>query len=214
MSKPEAPLAPLLVALRDLMRWFEKSEVPGIVIGGVAASVLGRPRFTRDVDALVLLDPEHWKNFLESGERCGFAARRPDALRFASRTRVLLVRHQSSGIDVDISFGALPFEEECLSRGKWKEVGGIRVKLPAPEDLIIMKAVAHRPRDLEDIDAILGAHPNLNVERVRHWVREFGAVLEMPELVRDLDKLLQRHRRASSREPKPVSKPRTAQRRK
>ena len=88
VSSPEAPLIPLLAALRDLMRWFEKSEVPGIVIGGVAASLLGRPRFTRDVDALVLLDPEQWKDFLEFGEQCGFAARRPDALRFASRTRL------------------------------------------------------------------------------------------------------------------------------
>lgn len=26
--------------------------------------------------------------------------------------RVLLVRHESSGIDIDIAFGALPFEEE------------------------------------------------------------------------------------------------------
>ncbi len=214
MSSPEEPLAPLLAALRDLMTWFESNRVPGVVIGGVAASLLGRPRFTRDVDALVLLDPEQWKNFLESGKGAGFAARRPDALRFASRTRVLLLRHQSSGIDVDISFGALPFEEECLSRGKWKEVSGIRVKLPTPEDLVIMKAVAHRPRDLEDIDAILGAHPKLNVERVRHWVGEFGTVLEMPELLGDLDKLLQRNSRVSATRGKLASKPRTSRRRK
>lgn len=213
MSKPEAPLAPLLAALRDLMRWFEKSEVPGIVIGGVAASVLGRPRLTRDVDALVLLGPELWKRFLESGDQYGFAARRPDALRFASRTRVLLVHHQSSGIDVDISFGALPFEQECIARGKWMTVSGIRMKLPTPEDLVIMKAVAHRPRDLEDIDGILGGYPKVDTERIRHWVGQFGAVLEMPELLGDLDKLLQRNRRGSARKRKHASKRRTARRR-
>jgi hypothetical protein len=207
VSKPEMPLAPLLAALRDLMSWFEKSKAPGIVIGGVAASVLGRPRFTRDVDALVLLEPEQWKNFLESGEEAGFAARRPDALRFAARTRVLLVRHQTSAIDVDISFGALPFEEECLLRGKWKKVGGIQVKLPSPEDLIIMKAVAHRPRDLQDIEAILGTHPKLKVERVRRWVSEFAAVLEMPELLEDLDKLLRRNIQGSARKRRLHNKP-------
>jgi hypothetical protein len=55
------------------------------------------------------------------------------------------------------------------------------VPRPLPENLIIMKAVAHRPQDLADIEAILVANLKLNLRRVRHWVREFAAALEMPE---------------------------------
>lgn len=49
MTKPEEALAPLLAALRDLVLWFENADIRGAVIGGVAASLLGRPRVTRDV---------------------------------------------------------------------------------------------------------------------------------------------------------------------
>lgn len=49
-------LAPLINALRDLMNWFETEHISGMVIGGVAASLLGRPRITRDVDILIQLE--------------------------------------------------------------------------------------------------------------------------------------------------------------
>lgn len=189
MSEME-PLAPLLAALHDLVTWLQAEQVSGIVIGGVAASLLGRPRVTRDVDALVLLDEGRWAEFLSAGARSGFVARRPDALPFARQTRVLLVRHEPTGIDPDIVFGALPFEEEAIARTISVPMGRIDLPLPAPEDLIVMKAIAHRPRDLADIESVLDAHPRLNLRRVRRWVREFSAVLEMPEILDDLETLL------------------------
>jgi hypothetical protein len=36
------------------------------------------------------------------------------AFEFAARTRVLLLRHVASGIDIDVSLGALPFERETI----------------------------------------------------------------------------------------------------
>lgn len=187
-------LAPLLAVLRDLMAWFKAREVPGVVIGGVAASLLGRPRLTRDVDAVVLLDEDHWGEFLAAGTQHGFVPRRADALAFAQETRVLLVRHEESGIDADIVFGSLAFEKEAVARATWVELGGVRVPLPLPEDLIVMKVVAHRPRDLDDIEAIIAAHPKLNLRRVRRWVREFSAALKMPEILNDLEALLSQRR--------------------
>jgi hypothetical protein len=63
----EESLASLLAALRDLVAWLQATHVSGVVIGGVAASLLGRPRVTRDVDAVVLLDESHWDAFLAAG---------------------------------------------------------------------------------------------------------------------------------------------------
>lgn len=188
-------LAPLLAALRDVVGWLDAERVPGMVIGGVAASVLGRPRATRDVDVIVLLEQERWAAFLGSGERFGFVTRLEDAVAFARQSRVLLVRHEATGIDVDVVFGALPFEEEALGRAQSVTVGGVTFKLPTPEDFTIMKAVAHRPRDLMDIESVLDAHPTLNLARVRRWVREFSAAMEMPEISDDLEAILARRRK-------------------
>lgn len=194
MPEP-ADLMPLLAVFRDLVAWLKARKVPGVVIGGLAASLLGRPRLTRDVDALVLVDEGLWADFLTAGAGYGFNPRRDDALAFAQETRVLLVRHQESGIDVDLVFGSLPFEQEAVNRAIWMELGGVRAPLPLPEDLIIMKAVAHRPQDLTDIEAILAAHPQLNPRRVRRWVREFATALSMPEILNDLEVLLSQRKK-------------------
>lgn len=188
-------LTPLLAVVRDLVAWFQAGKVPGVVIGGLAASLLGRPRLTRDVDALVLVDEGHWADFLAAGTEHGFIPRRDDALAFAQETQVLLVRHQKSGIDADIVFGSLPFEKEAVARATWVELGDVRAPLPLPEDLIVMKAVAHRPKDLADIEAILTAHPKLNLRRIRRWVREFASALSMPEILNDLETLLSMRRK-------------------
>jgi hypothetical protein len=165
-----------------------------VVIGGLAVALVARPRTTRDVDAVVLLDEERWQGFLEAGARHGFAPRIPDAPAFARQNRVLLVHHRASGIDVDLSFGQLPFEEEAVARARTVKVGRLVVPVPTPEDLIIMKAVAHRDRDLVDIAGIAEAFPGLDAERVRRWVREFADVLELPELLADVEKLLPKPR--------------------
>lgn len=188
------PLVPLLAALKDLERWIEATGTPSVVVGGVAASLHGRPRATRDVDALVLLNEDRWEEFLASGERFGFQARRLDAIAFARKVRVLLVHHRPSGIDVDITMGLLPFEEEAVARGMPIESVGLALRIATPEDIIIMKAVAHRGRDMADIESILDAHPGLDVERVRRWVKEFAAALGTPEILRDLEALIERRK--------------------
>jgi predicted nucleotidyltransferase len=191
-------LTPLLAVLRDLVVWLQAGKVSGAVIGGLAASLLGRPRLTRDVDVLVLVDEGYWAEFMATGAEHGFSPRRDDALAFARETRVLLMRHQQSGIDVDMVFGSLPFEKEAVARATWVELGGVQLPLPLPEDLIIMKAVAHRPQDLADIEAILAAHPKLNLRRARRWVREFAAALSMPEILNDLEVLLSQQKKRKS----------------
>lgn len=193
------PLAPLMAALHDLVTWWKTERIQGVVIGGVAASIRGRPRATRDVDAIVLIDRRAWGEFLATGKRFGFVPRRSDALDFAEETKVLLIHHKPSGIDVDISFGVLPFEEEVVSRAVWIDVGGVRLPLPTPEDLIILKAIAHRPRDLADIESVLDAHPKLNLRRIRRWAQEFATVLEMPEILEDLETFFATRRRKRKR---------------
>jgi hypothetical protein len=84
----------------------------------------------------------------------------------------------------------LPFEVEAVERSILYPIGSISVRLPTPEDLIIFKAIAHRPKDLLDIQAIIESHPDLDRERIKHWVTEFADALEMPELWKDVADLL------------------------
>ena len=187
--------APFEQALADLVLWLDQISGRGLVIGGVAASLLGRPRLTQDIDLLVLIDESQWKEFLKVGLRFGFEPRISDALAFARKNRVLLMRHTKSGLDIDVSFGSLPFEEEALKRSSKVRVGDMSIPLPTPEDLIVMKAVAHRPKDLMDIEAILEANPKLDRKRVLKWVKAFAEAVEMPEILNDLEKLMKKSKK-------------------
>jgi predicted nucleotidyltransferase len=84
----------------------------------------------------------------------------------------------------------LPFEIEMIQRSRLVEVGSIRLRLPTPEDLIIMKAVAHRPKDLEDIQAVAASHPKLDKKRIQYWVEQFSTALELPDLWTMIEKEL------------------------
>jgi hypothetical protein len=194
--------------VRALLAWSETSSVPMLVIGGVAVSILSKPRTTKDVDAVAWL-PDHdaWPAFLIDGERHGIVPRIQDALEFARSSRVLLLRHEGSGVPIDLSMGALPFEENAVRRAVPTEVGGLRVPLPVPEDLLVMKAVAHRARDIADIESILSVHPGVDETWIVSTVREFAEALDSPELVIDLVKLF-RKRGPAKVEKKPRSRKR------
>jgi hypothetical protein len=184
----DLPVGPL----PDLIRWWKSQKVRGLVIGGLAVALLGRPRVTRDIDALLLLPESRWQGFVAAGDDFGFVPRIPDVLAFAREARVLLFRHEPSGIDVDIVLGSLPFEEEALARARTVRAGRVSIPVPSPEDLIIMKAIANRDRDLLDIDGLLAAHPKTDLNRIRHWVRVFADALESPEIYDNLAARLSR----------------------
>ena len=93
----EAPgLAPLVAALQALVELVRAAGGRGVVIGGVAASILGRPRLTRDVDAMLLLPDADWERFIDLARAAGFDPRLPDVLAFARRSRVFLFRHRAA----------------------------------------------------------------------------------------------------------------------
>ena len=189
MPEPE-PLRDLLPVLSSLAEWFKVEKVSYTIIGGVAMGLIAQARATQDVDAVVWLDLKDAAEFINSGRRFGFVPRLEDVVDFARRSRVLLLRHSDTQINVDLSCGVLPFEREMIDRATEFKTSELILKVATPEDLIITKAVAHRGRDLIDVDNLLTIYPDLDLPRIRYWVSEFADVLEMPELVEDWEDLL------------------------
>jgi hypothetical protein len=55
-----------------------------------------------------------------------------------------------------------------------------------------MKAVAHRSRDLGDVESLVETNSKLDAARIVRWVDDFASALEMPELFSDLEAILNR----------------------
>ena len=194
MKTPEM-LEPLLGPVAALQNVIEQWGNQGVIIGGIASSLLGEPRLTADADALVLLSLDELPHFLEIAELEGLQPRIPDAISFARRSRVILLQHKPSGINVDISLGLLPFEIETVERSQEYQAGTLTIRLPTPEDLIILKAVAHRPKDMLDIASIISTQEHLDEKRIAFWVQQFADLLETPEIWLDIEQLLRSPKR-------------------
>ncbi|GAB4485702.1 MAG: hypothetical protein Fur0016_11350 [Anaerolineales bacterium] len=169
-------------AMTSLQNLLKKYDNRGVIIGGIAVGFLGRPRFTEDIDAMFLLSVDDIPAFLASARAENIQPRIENAEAFARKNRVLLLVHVPTEIAIDISLGALLFEEEMVERSILKTSGALSIQLPTPEDLIVMKAIAHRPKDLEDIRSIVASNSHIDKTRIEQWVRAFGEALEMPEL--------------------------------
>jgi hypothetical protein len=175
-------------ALQHLLGQFDDR---GVIIGGVASGFLGKPRLTVDIDAVFLLSVDEIPRLLQAAEVEGIKPRLENVVEFARQNRVLLLRHAASGVNIDISLGILPFEEEMVTRSVVHRVGALSLRLPTPEDLIIIKAVAHRPKDLLDIQAIAENNPDLDLARIQYWVQVFAQALDQPDLWQELQAFLQ-----------------------
>ena len=123
-------------------------------IGGVALQRWGEPRLTGDVDLTILTGFGDEARYVE--ELCrAFDVRVSDAAQFALRHRVLLLQSER-GIPIDISLGALPFEERVVNRATfYRFLDHVRLKTCSAEDLVVLKAFADRSRDWADIEGVL-----------------------------------------------------------
>ena len=198
-----APVAPpsvstdpgegFLEALDALRRALDEVDAPSMIIGGVAVIALGVPRLTIDIDATVAAQDLNIERLVEALGRQGIQPRIPDALGFARARQIFLGVHQASGTPVDVSLAWLPFEDEALSASSVCDYAGVRIRIPRPEDLLIYKIIASRPRDLQDAEGLLVLHiATMDVDRVRRVVKQFAEVLDDTERPEALERLIRK----------------------
>lgn len=184
------PPKDILPVLSSLTEWFSDQNVSYAIIGGLAIGLIAQPRETQDIDAVAWIDLIDLPVLLKSAAEFGFVSRLADPQAFAENSRMVLLTHTESGLSVDVSCGALPFEREMIDRSTEFKIDELVLRVATPEDLLITKAVAHRGKDLIDIENLLTVYPDLDLSRVRYWVKQFAEILEMPELLTDLDQRL------------------------
>lgn len=183
----DKPYRNTLAALSAL---FRDQKLEGVIIGGVAVSLLSVPRFTKDVNALILFDVRDIDSLIDGAGGLGFEPLFPGMAELARQTRVLALRYVPAGTRVDLLLGCLPFDEEVVARASTFVDGELSIRIATAEDLIILKAIAHRDQDLVDIRTIAEIQPVIDRERIRRWVRDYSDLLDTPELWSEIEPLL------------------------
>ena len=172
----------LLEAAWELHQVLAAHQLRYALIGGVAVQFWGPARQTADVDAAVLVEPGRESEVAGLLARA-FDVRRPDAVEFSLRHRVLLLRARGL-CDLDISFALPGFEEQVMDRAADLQIGPERcVRICSAEDLVIYKSVAARPQDLADIRGVLTRQRGaLDLSYIRRWLRELAELADRPEI--------------------------------
>jgi hypothetical protein len=168
-----------------------------MVIGGLAVIARGVRRFTTDIDAVVQGDAIEIDAVLRQLARRRIVPRIANATAFARTNLILLVQHEPSGVELDVSLGWTGFEREALAARSSVTFGGVTVPMAAAEDLVIFKLLAARPRDIDDATALIALHPKMDSTRIRRRVQELAALIDEPQRVQLLDRLLREGRRTS-----------------
>lgn len=173
----------LIEVVVEVSAYLENLGIPHMVIGGIATMNWGEPRATLDVDLSVLVSEAELSMFVQSLPS-NLVSRAPQpVLEFIRRTRVLPLRHDS-GVDVDLVFAVLPFEEEALERAIEVPIEGTFVRVASAEDLVLMKIFSERSKDRGDVESVLSRRwHELDHAYLEPRVIELSHLMEDPSIL-------------------------------
>jgi hypothetical protein len=173
------------------------------VFGAQAALIHGAARVTADVDVTVRLGAVTTTRLAGSLERHGFSLRVQDPA-FVRTTRVLPILHVRSSVPADLVIAGPGLEDAFLERAEIRKLAGVRVPVARVEDLLVMKILAGRDKDLEDVAAIIAARGDTLD------AKDVSRLLTMIEDALGQSDLLPAWRRLRVENRKPATKPHSA----
>lgn len=178
--------------LEKIALGLEKRGLAYMVIGGQAVLLYGEPRLTKDIDITIAAGPERLPEVLEMVRAFEWQVLVTSPAEFVRERMVLPCLEPVSGIRIDFIFSFSLYERQAMERVRRVQIGSAQVCFVSPEDLIIHKIVAGRPRDLEDARTVLIKNPTIDKLYIRDWLKQFEEGLETPFLKRwdELEKSL------------------------
>ncbi len=148
--------SPIVELLEPLAARFEQLKIRWYLFGAQASILHGAARLTAGVDITVQQGARSTTEIVAALRQAGLQLRVDDA-EFVELTRVLPAQHASSGLAVDVVLSGPGLEELFFERVETRDLGGLTVPVACAADIVAMKILAGRPKDMEDVVAILAA---------------------------------------------------------
>jgi len=168
--------------LWSIVTLLEELSVPYALIGALTLGVYGQGRATRDADLLIDGSHETLKTLRANVGQLGFSVdeewlqSNPDI----RDSHLRLMRH---GIPVDVMLPRDEHDRSACKRRLERRRGDRSLWVVAPEDFVLQKIKAGRPRDFDDIIPFFTElREQLNHEYLNEWARRLGVREELDYL--------------------------------
>ena len=148
----------------EIFKEFELKDVRYLVVGGMAVNLYGYVRLTVDLDIMADLSEKNLSKIIEVMEKFGCTPRVPvnphEFLSDEKRDEWIKKKGAVVFTFIDLNepfkhidiFLSNPIDfEEAYSRKSIMTIGGIKVSVVSIDDLIKLKSLSGRQRDVEDI---------------------------------------------------------------
>lgn len=175
--------------LRSLTRVMSEQDLRWYLFGAQAAIIWGSPRLSADVDVTATVELDATGSFIQAMERHGFdnLCDDPD---YVARTRVLPFVHRRTRMPLDVVLAGPGLEEDFLARAVPVNIRDLTIPVISPEDLIVTKVLAGRPKDIEDVRGVIRERrAAIDAERVRTVLRLIERALDRSDLLSVFEKL-------------------------
>ncbi|MGD8414584.1 MAG: nucleotidyl transferase AbiEii/AbiGii toxin family protein [Candidatus Latescibacterota bacterium] len=176
--------------IAGVTRELRATQIDFMLIGGQAVLLHGRPRATEDIDLTLAADPSRLDDVLMVCKALELEVLADDVETFVRQSFVLPAADEQTGIRVDFIFSSTGYERTAIARADIVEVESESVPFAAVEDLIILKLIAGRGVDIEDVKTIVRRkEAEIDWVYVTDWIRRFRQIEGHEDLEDRLDEV-------------------------
>ncbi|MBI5699989.1 nucleotidyltransferase [Candidatus Saganbacteria bacterium] len=167
----------------------EKEKTPYLLIGGLAVGVLGEPRMTQDIDLIVFIPKSSVIALLSKMKKAGFDINQTAIQKDLELKGAFRISFEELWVDFIVS--STDFEDSAFQRKMKITLLGKKVNIPSPEDLILLKLIPGRERDILDIKSIIERHRSkLDRKYLDSWAQKLSDEAEDLRIWNTLKKIL------------------------
>lgn len=131
------------------------NDVRFLIVGGYAVAAHGRPRYTKDLDVWIWVDPDNAARLVQALDDFGFGSLGLTPGDFTEPDTVIQLGYPPKRIDIITSATGVDFAQ-CYPNRDEIAITGLDQPVPfiGLDDLLINKAASARPQDLADVDIL------------------------------------------------------------
>ena len=137
--------------LKEFFQLLNANKVRYLVIGGYAVAFHGYPRYTKDIDIWIWINPENAARVVQTLKDFGFASLGLEESDFLEPETIIQLGYAPNRIDLIMGVPGVDFEESYNSRVD-DHIDGVRLSFIDLENLKKAKKASGRLQDLADIE--------------------------------------------------------------